>query len=233
MVCAEIRELIKKRKLTRTVISLRALRRFFSFCSPFISLHIFYLLISFISLQVHKKPSGQVILKLADFGLAMEVKSPIFTVCGTPTYVAPEILEETGYGLKVDMWAAGVISYIMLCGFPPFRSAKKDQDELFDLIMEGDYEFLSPYWDSVSKEAKDLISKLLVVNYNERYSAEEVLSHPWVNHRADSLGREFLGKNPEARRKFKAAGLAVQGAKRFENLAEQFQRQRGEKIIIT
>lgn len=187
----------------------------------------------YISLQVHKKPNGQVILKLADFGLARVVKSPIFTVCGTPTYVAPEILEEAGYGLKVDMWAAGVITYIMLCGFPPFRSAKKDQDELFDLIMEGDYEFLSPYWDNVSNEAKDLISKLLVVNHNERYSAEEVLSHPWIKHRVDSLGREFLGENPEARRKFKAAALAVQGAKRFENLAEQFQRQRGEKIIIT
>lgn len=175
------------------------------------------------------------ILKLADFGLAMVVKSPIFTVCGTPTYVAPEILEETGYGLKVDMWAAGVITYIMLCGFPPFRSAKKDQDELFDLIMEGDYEFLSPYWDPVSNEAKDLISNLLAVNHNKRYTAEEVLSHPWVKQRADSssLGREFLGENPAARRKFKAAALAVQGMKRFENLAEQFQRQRGEKVIIT
>lgn len=185
------------------------------------------------NLLVHKKPSGQVILKLADFGLAMVVKSPIFTVCGTPTYVAPEILEETGYGLKVDMWAAGVITYIMLCGFPPFRSAKKDQDELFDLIMEGDYEFLSPYWDNVSNEAKDLISKLLVVNHNERFSAEEVLLHPWVKHRADSLDRKFLSENPKARRKFKAAAIAVQGAKRLENLAEQFQGQRGEKIIIT
>lgn len=162
----------------------------------------------------------------------MVVKSPIFTVCGTPTYVAPEILEETGYGLKVDMWAAGVITYIMLCGFPPFRSAKKDQDELFDLIMEGDYEFLSPYWDNVSDEAKDLISKLLIVNPNHRYSAEDVLSHPWVKQAADSLSREFLGQNPAAKRKFKAAALAVQGMKRFENLAEQFQRQRGEKVII-
>ena len=49
----------------------------------------------------------------------MEVKVPIFTVCGTPTYVAPEILAETGYGLEVDMWACGVITYILLCGFPP------------------------------------------------------------------------------------------------------------------
>ena len=163
----------------------------------------------------------------------MEVKTPIFTVCGTPTYVAPEILEETGYGLKVDMWAAGVIAYIMLCGFPPFRSAKRDQDELFDLIMEGDYEFLSPYWDKISDEAKDLISKLLVVSPNDRYSADEVLAHPWVKNTADSdLGGDYLSQNAVPRRKFKAAAIAVQGAKRFENLAEQFQRQRGEKVIV-
>lgn len=163
----------------------------------------------------------------------MEVKTPIFTVCGTPTYVAPEILQETGYGLKVDMWAAGVITYIMLCGFPPFRSAKRDQDELFDLIMEGDYEFLSPYWDETSDEAKDLISKLLVVSPNDRYSAEEVLVHPWVKDTTDSdLGGDYLGRNAVTRRKFKAAAIAVQGVKRFENLAEQFQRQRGEKVIV-
>ena len=132
------------------------------------------------------------------------------------------------------MWAAGVITYIMLCGFPPFRSAKKDQDELFDLIMEGDYEFLSPYWDKVSSEAKDLISKLLVVNHNQRYSAEEVLAHPWVGGSTYvSLSREYLGQNPAAKRRFKTAALAVTGVKRFEKLTEQFQRQRGEKIIIT
>ena len=170
----------------------------------------------------------------------MEVTAPIFTVCGTPTYVAPEILEESGYGLKVDMWAAGVITYIMLCGFPPFRSARRDQDELFDLIQEGIFEFLSPYWDPVSSEAKDLISHLLVVSVKERYSAEQVLAHPWIRQRsptADELKKKFLneGKNAQtkARKKFKAAALAVQGAKKFENLAEQFRHQRGEKVILT
>ncbi len=69
--------------------------------------------------QVLRKKDGSISIKLADFGLAMEVKVPIFTVCGTPTYVAPEILAETGYGLEVDMWACGVITYILLCGFPP------------------------------------------------------------------------------------------------------------------
>lgn len=170
----------------------------------------------------------------------MEVKAPIFTVCGTPTYVAPEILEETGYGLKVDMWAAGVITYIMLCGFPPFRSAKRDQDELFDLIQEGEFEFLSPYWDPVSDSAKDLVTNLLVVGVSQRYSAEQVLKHPWVRKKSATVSEisEVLLAESERptlqrRRRFKAAGLAVQGAKRMENLAEQFHHQRGEKVIIT
>jgi doublecortin-like kinase 3 len=66
-----------------------------------------------------RKKDDKISIKLADFGLAMQVKEPIFTVCGTPTYVAPEILSEIGYGLEVDMWACGVITYILLCGFPP------------------------------------------------------------------------------------------------------------------
>ena len=66
-----------------------------------------------------RKKDDKISIKLADFGLAMVVKEPIFTVCGTPTYVAPEILAEIGYGLEVDMWACGIIAYILLCGFPP------------------------------------------------------------------------------------------------------------------
>uniref|UniRef100_A0A8C6T8N3 non-specific serine/threonine protein kinase n=1 Tax=Neogobius melanostomus TaxID=47308 RepID=A0A8C6T8N3_9GOBI len=63
-------------------------------------------------------------LKLGDFGLAMVVTEPVYTICGTPTYVAPEILLETGYGVPVDVWALGVLLYIVLCGFPPFQEAK-------------------------------------------------------------------------------------------------------------
>ncbi|NWX20640.1 DCLK3 kinase, partial [Aegotheles bennettii] len=119
-------------------------------------------------------------LKLADFGLAKQVTKPIFTVCGTPTYVAPEILAEKGYGLEVDMWAAGVILYILLCGFPPFRSQDRDQEELFQIIQLGHYEFLSPYWDNISAAAKDLITRLLIVDPQKRYTARQVLQHPWI-----------------------------------------------------
>ncbi|KAJ8378453.1 hypothetical protein AAFF_G00242680 [Aldrovandia affinis] len=132
------------------------------------------------NLLVQRNPDGSRTLKLADFGLAMVVTEPIFTVCGTPTYVAPEILSEKGYGLPVDMWATGVILYILLSGFPPFRSQEKDQDELFELIQQGEYEFLPPYWDHISDGAKGLIRGLLLVDPGARLTAEQALHHPWV-----------------------------------------------------
>jgi len=119
-------------------------------------------------------------LKLADFGLAVAVREPLFTVCGTPTYVAPEILAETGYGVKVDVWAVGVILYILLCGYPPFSSRTNNQEELFDQILSGLFEFNSPDWDEVSYPAKELISWSLVVDPLQRYSAKEILQHPWI-----------------------------------------------------
>ncbi|XP_007943939.2 serine/threonine-protein kinase DCLK3 [Orycteropus afer afer] len=132
------------------------------------------------NLLVQRNEDKSTTLKLADFGLAKFVVRPIFTVCGTPTYVAPEILSEKGYGLEVDMWAAGVILYILLCGFPPFRSPEKDQDELFNIIQLGHFEFLTPYWDNISEAAKDLVSHLLVVDPKKRYTAHQVLQHPWI-----------------------------------------------------
>uniref|UniRef100_A0A665TCN9 Serine/threonine-protein kinase DCLK2 n=1 Tax=Echeneis naucrates TaxID=173247 RepID=A0A665TCN9_ECHNA len=132
------------------------------------------------NLLVCEYPDGTKSLKLGDFGLATVVEGPLYTVCGTPTYVAPEIIAETGYGLKVDIWAAGVITYILLCGFPPFRSENNVQEELFDQILRGKLEFPSPDWDTVSLPAKMLISQMLQVNVDARFTAEEVLSHPWV-----------------------------------------------------
>nr|XP_046236986.1 serine/threonine-protein kinase DCLK2-like isoform X2 [Scatophagus argus] len=136
------------------------------------------------NLLVCEYPDGTKSLKLGDFGLATVVEGPLYTVCGTPTYVAPEIIAETGYGLKVDIWAAGVITYILLCGFPPFRSENNMQEELFDQILRGKLEFPSPDWDTISMPAKMLISQMLQVNVDTRFTAEEVLSHPWVTVRA-------------------------------------------------
>ncbi|NXR40177.1 DCLK2 kinase, partial [Zosterops hypoxanthus] len=109
------------------------------------------------NLLVCEYSDGTKSLKLGDFGLATVVEGPLYTVCGTPTYVAPEIIAETGYGLKVDIWAAGVITYILLCGFPPFRSENNLQEDLFDQILVGKLEFPSPYWDNITDSAKVLI----------------------------------------------------------------------------
>nr|XP_020447368.1 serine/threonine-protein kinase DCLK2 isoform X3 [Monopterus albus] len=132
------------------------------------------------NLLVFENADGTKSLKLGDFGLATVVEGPLYTVCGTPTYVAPEIIAESGYGLKVDIWAAGVITYILLCGFPPFRSDNNRQEDVFDQILVGRLDFPRPYWDNITDSAKELIRKMLQVNAEARYTAQDVLSHPWV-----------------------------------------------------
>uniref|UniRef100_A0A8C1J3F8 Serine/threonine-protein kinase DCLK2 n=1 Tax=Cyprinus carpio TaxID=7962 RepID=A0A8C1J3F8_CYPCA len=133
------------------------------------------------NLLVYEHQDGSKSLKLGDFGLATIVDGPLYTICGTPTYVAPEIVAETGYGLKVDIWATGVITYILLCGFPPFRGSTNDQEALFDQILMGQLDFPLPYWDNVSDSAKALITCMLQVEVDQRYTALQVLDHPWVN----------------------------------------------------
>uniref|UniRef100_A0A8C1RZ05 non-specific serine/threonine protein kinase n=1 Tax=Cyprinus carpio TaxID=7962 RepID=A0A8C1RZ05_CYPCA len=134
------------------------------------------------NLLVQRDGSGCLNLKLADFGLAMVVTEPVFTVCGTPTYVAPEILAETGYGVGVDVWAMGVILFVLLSGFPPFRSPDRNQEELFRLIQKGEVHFLSPYWDNASEGAKALVRALLEVNPKRRLTASQTLQHDWLQH---------------------------------------------------
>ncbi|XP_064417708.1 serine/threonine-protein kinase DCLK2 isoform X3 [Latimeria chalumnae] len=149
------------------------------------------------NLLVCEYSDGTKSLKLGDFGLATIVEGPLYTVCGTPTYVAPEIIAENGYGLKVDIWAAGVITYILLCGFPPFRSENNVQEDLFDQILVGHLEFPSPYWDNITDSAKELIGQMLQVNTEARYTAEQVLAHPWVADDAayeNSMQVEVTGK---------------------------------------
>ncbi|XP_047460881.1 serine/threonine-protein kinase DCLK3 [Mugil cephalus] len=131
-------------------------------------------------------------LKLGDFGLAMVVTEPVYTICGTPTYVAPEILCETGYGVAVDVWALGVILYILLCGFPPFRSRDRNQEELFQLIKQSQLHFPSPYWDPISEEARGLVRALLQPDPTVRLTAEQTLLHPWVKSMASVCRQRAL-----------------------------------------
>jgi len=121
-------------------------------------------------------------MKLIDFGLAGKCSPhPLKTPCGTPNYVAPEILRRQPYGTQVDMWSAGVILYIILCGFPPFYDEHDDLGRLYKKIKRADYDMPSPYFDAVSDSAKDLIQKLLVANPSERLTAEQTLKHPWLS----------------------------------------------------
>ena len=99
------------------------------------------------------------------------------------------MLAQKPYGKEVDVWSIGVISYILLCGYPPFVSPTNDQEELFDAILAGTFEFASPYWDDASESAKDLITLMLHVDPELRFSAAQVLQHPWIT---VSIGRNCL-----------------------------------------
>uniref|UniRef100_A0A8C6U016 non-specific serine/threonine protein kinase n=1 Tax=Neogobius melanostomus TaxID=47308 RepID=A0A8C6U016_9GOBI len=181
------------------------------------SLHIVHRDVKPENLLVFEYPDGTKSLKLGDFGLATVVEGPLYTVCGTPTYVAPEIISESGYGLKVDIWAAGVITYILLCGFPPFRSEGNQQEELFEQILQGRLDFPSPYWDNITDSAKELIGQMLQVNAEVRYTALDVLSHPWVTEDVlmeNNMKTEVTGKlkshfNPAPKHNPTSAGVSV------------------------
>ncbi|CAL2036728.1 unnamed protein product [Caenorhabditis brenneri] len=135
------------------------------------------------NLLIVKDEYGELGVKLADFGLAAEMPKDfgvLSTICGTPTYVAPEVLNKTGYGCKVDIWAAGVILYAILVGFPPFQSSDGSEQDLFSAIMSGEFSFPSPSWDDVSWSVRHLILCLIHTDAFHRYSAGELLNDEWM-----------------------------------------------------
>jgi len=120
-------------------------------------------------------------VKVIDFGLANYRRSFSFTMgtpCGTPGYVAPEVIKGQAYGPQVDLWSIGVILYVLLCGFPPFYS--KNLKKMYKKIMSAEYDFPDPQWSGISQEAKDLISHLLTVDPTQRYTTKQVLAHPFI-----------------------------------------------------
>uniref|UniRef100_A0A2K5K0Q6 calcium/calmodulin-dependent protein kinase n=1 Tax=Colobus angolensis palliatus TaxID=336983 RepID=A0A2K5K0Q6_COLAP len=148
-------------------------------------------------------------VKLADFGLAIEVQGEQqawFGFAGTPGYLSPEVLRKDPYGKPVDIWACGVILYILLVGYPPFWD--EDQHKLYQQIKAGAYDFPSPEWDTVTPEAKNLINQMLTINPAKRITADQALKHPWVCGRQSSAPA-----SPAA----SAAGLAGQAAKSLLN----------------
>lgn len=117
-------------------------------------------------------------IMISDFGLSkMEESGIMATACGTPGYVAPEVLAQKPYGKAVDVWSIGVISYILLCGYPPFYD--ENDANLFAQILKGEFEFDSPYWDEISDSAKDFIRHLMCVSVEQRYTCKLALAHPW------------------------------------------------------
>ena len=161
-------------------------------------------------------------LKVADFGLAkrvMGLDEIMSTACGTPGYVAPEVLVNKGYDSRADWWSLGVIFYILLCGFPPFYD--DDNRALFQAIKDGAYEFPSPYCDDVSPAAIDLVTGLLTVDADKRLGHDGIMTSEFVNTHAKTRSKVHLKrtitemKRFNARRKFKAGVYMAIGVKKM------------------
>ncbi|XP_075735861.1 calcium/calmodulin-dependent protein kinase II isoform X15 [Rhipicephalus microplus] len=172
------------------------------------------------NLLLASKAKGAAV-KLADFGLAIEVQGEQqawYGFAGTPGYLSPEVLKKDPYGKPVDIWACGVILYILLVGYPPFWD--EDQHRLYAQIKAGAYDYPSPEWDTVTPEAKNLINSMLTVNPAKRITAAEALKHPWICQRervASTLHRQETVdclKKFNARRKLKGAILTTMLATR-------------------
>nr|XP_054361595.1 calcium/calmodulin-dependent protein kinase type 1B isoform X2 [Mirounga angustirostris] len=134
-------------------------------------------------------------IMVSDFGLSkIQAGNMLGTACGTPGYVAPELLEQKPYGKAVDVWALGVISYILLCGYPPFYD--ESDPELFSQILRASYEFDSPFWDDISESAKDFIRHLLERDPQKRFTCQQALQHLWISGDA-AFDKDILGSVSE------------------------------------
>ncbi|CAI4227945.1 unnamed protein product [Auanema sp. JU1783] len=178
------------------------------------------------NLLLASKAKGAAV-KLADFGLAIEVSQDTeawFGFAGTPGYLSPEVLKKDPYGKPVDIWACGVILYILLVGYPPFWD--EDQHRLYAQIKAGAYDYPSPEWDTVTPEAKSLIDSMLTVNPKKRITAEQALRLPWICNRervASAMHRQDTVdclKKFNARRKLKGAILTTMIVNR--NMSSKF-----------
>jgi len=129
-------------------------------------------------------------IKLADFGHASlkaasivpndsPQSNPMQTFVGTPIYVAPEVLQRNGYGKECDVWSAGVIVYILLCGCPPF-DMEASVPQIYEQILAGDYDFPEEFWEGISEEGKDLVKRMLCMDVSKRITCRDCLEHPWL-----------------------------------------------------
>jgi len=141
-------------------------------------------------------------VKIADFGLSkiIDEQKMMQTACGTPGYVAPEVLNAEGYDKEVDMWSIGVITYILLCGFPPFYA--ETVPEVFEQILKAEYDYPEEYWGEISAEGKDFINHLLVVDPKDRLTAKQALEHKWLHSKGKEKKKTKLAKFQEKMRNY-------------------------------
>jgi hypothetical protein len=157
-------------------------------------------------------------IKIADFGLSKVVwDSQTMTPCGTVGYTAPEIVKDERYSKSVDMWALGCVLYTLLCGFPPFYD--ESIQVLTEKVARGQYTFLSPWWDDISKPAQDLVSHLLTVNPDKRYTIQQFLGHPWIRQTSEETQAAADAPplaTPLAAREYALETPGTAGAKRMD-----------------
>jgi len=186
-----------------------------------------------------KGPDG--ILKLADFGLSALISDTerLHKPVGTPGYIAPEVLltiddPQLSYDKECDVFAIGVIMYILLCGYPPFYSETDDDNEIFDLTIAGCYQFHDEAWHNTSREAKDLIMHLLRVNPRRRWTCKQILEHPWMKGNAPSepLSQTLVSlKKFIAKKRWKAAIHTTIAVNRWQRLADT-RKKAGKKAVL-
>ncbi|SPQ18414.1 1fd81344-ce6c-474c-8bb3-1850a4a98a23 [Thermothielavioides terrestris] len=154
-------------------------------------------------------------IKIADFGLSKIVwDTQTMTPCGTVGYTAPEIVKDERYSKSVDMWALGCVLYTLLCGFPPFYD--ESLQVLTEKVAKGQYTFLSPWWDDISHSARDLISHLLCVDPEKRYTIREFLAHPWIREPGQTPRDERKAISSDQALRAFDAGKLVEGDKRYD-----------------
>mmetsp|Transcript_25956 Transcript_25956/g.28860 ORF Transcript_25956/g.28860 Transcript_25956/m.28860 type:complete len:354 (-) Transcript_25956:1066-2127(-) len=133
------------------------------------------------------------VVKLADFGLSKIFdEEDLRTSCGTPGYVAPEVITSDGYTKQVDLWGIGIITYVLLAGYPPFYA--EDDVQLFDKIIAVDFDYDDECWQEISEAAKDFISKLLVRDPSDRMTAEQAMKHGWLTADVSDKPLNIAGK---------------------------------------
>ncbi|ETW00903.1 CAMK/CAMK1 protein kinase [Aphanomyces invadans] len=175
-------------------------------------------------LMINKTDNASI--KIADFGFAKEALNGLTTTCGSPEYVAPEIISRSDasqtYGTPVDIWSIGVITYVLLGGYTPFHD--ENQNVLFDNICHGQFYFYSPDWDEISDDAKEFLKLALTVDPAKRPTAKQLLKDPWIVDENVSIYQlssvqEKLPMLNTSRNKFKAAVNATVLVNRFRKVS--------------